>query len=245
MAKRDTFLIVDTETTNPTKNSTSKVADFGAVVVTKKGEILAQCAVLVNGIYTDKENHPLFYNNDAGELWTKASLARRYNKYNDMVANGTRMLASVPAINAWLAKVKQTFDPYLTAYNLAFDLNQCANTGIDLTAFADKQFCLWHAASDKYAFTKAYKNYILENHLFNSRTSKGNCSYKTNAEVMRHFICKTDTSEAEPHTALEDVLYWELPILKALVNSTPKKKWLNPKAYNWRGVQLKDHFTAK
>ena len=149
MAKADYFLIVDTETTID-----DMVADFGAVVVNRKGEIMTQCAVLVLGIYNESKKHPLFHNEDSGELWAKRNLEKRYSAYNNMLDSGVRMLSGVGAINRWLDNVQGKYNPFLTAYNLNFDLGKCANTGIDLTMFADRQFCLWYAAVEKWAFTK-------------------------------------------------------------------------------------------
>ena len=241
MAKKDYFLTVDTETTQD-----GMVADFAAVISDRKGKIYAQCAVLVNGIFTDQEKHPLFYTSgDDSALWAKAGLPARYNRYAAMVAGGQRMLASVAAINVWLTKAHFEYNPYLTAYNLAFDLGKCSNTGIDLSLFADRQFCLWHAAATKWASTKAYRKFIAETHSFNNPTKHGNMSYKTNAEVMTRFVTGNPLLEDEPHTALEDVLYYELPILNRLVKTSKKKEWLNPTAFNWRDFQVKNHFTAK
>ena len=48
MSKKQYFLIVDTETTQ-----NNLVADFGAVIVDRKGKIITQCAVMVDGIFTD------------------------------------------------------------------------------------------------------------------------------------------------------------------------------------------------
>jgi len=202
--------------------------------------------VLVNGVFTDMENHPLFHiYGDSGDLWSKKGLPKRYARYNNMVAGGSRMIASVAAINVWLAKAQAQYNPYLTAYNLSFDLGKCQNTGIDLTGFADRQFCLWHAAVAKWGFSKAYKNFILDTASFNNPTKLRNFSYKTNAEVMTRFVTNQPNLEDEPHTALEDVLYYELPILNKLVQTTKKKLWLNPPAFNWRSVQVADHFSAK
>lgn len=241
MAKKDYFLTIDTETTQD-----ELVADFAAVITDKKGKIYAQCAVLVNGVFTEMEQHPLFHiYGDAGDLWSKKGLPKRYDRYNKMVAGGSRMICSVAAINVWLAKAKAQYNPYLTAYNLAFDLGKCQNTGIDLTDFADRQFCLWHAAVAKWGYTKAYKNFILATASFNNPTKLKNMSYKTNAEVMTRFVTNQPMLEDEPHTALEDVLYYELPILNALVKNTRKKVWLNPPSFNWRKVQVAEHFTAK
>ena len=155
------------------------------------------------------------------------------------------MIASVGAINRWLDKVKATYSPYLTAYNLAFDQDKCGNTGIDLAQFEEnKRFCLWHAAFNKWAGTKAYKNFALSVHAFNPPTDLGNMSYKTNAEVMARFVLGNPQLPDEPHTALEDAKFYELPILLRLLATTKKRAWLNPEPFNWRKVQVRDHFTA-
>lgn len=234
MAKKEFFLIVDTETTQD-----ALVADFGAVVVDRKGRIVTQCAVLINGIYTDMQNHPLFFTTD-GSIWDKSTIDRRYTKYNKMVESGSRMIASVHAVNRWLEKVKATYNPYLTAYNLPFDLSKCSNTEIDLSLFS-KNFCLWSAAYDKWCHTRKYKQFILDNHYFNKPTALQNMTYQTNAEVMARFVTGTNLAD-EPHTALEDVIFYELPILLKLVRTTKKDRWLHPQPYNWRDCQVKDNF---
>jgi hypothetical protein len=237
LAKRHYYLIVDTETTMD-----SLVADFGAIVVDKKGKIYNQCAVLTNGIFTDMENHPLFFSNDLEEIWTKKGQDMRYAIYQNMVKNGTRMVASVAAINVWLAKAKEKYNPVLTAYNLSFDQNKCANTGIDLIQF-DRNFCLWYAAFNKWAHTKEYRKTVLALHAFNKPTNLGNMSFKTNAETMARFVLKNPRLQDEPHTALEDVVLYELPILLKLVQNTPLHQLLNPEiAFDWRKVQVRDWF---
>lgn len=240
MAKKDYFLTVDTETTQD-----GLVADFGATITDRKGNIVSQCAVLVAGVYSDQSEHPLFHIfGDSGDLWSKASLPKRYARYDAMIESGARMLASVNAINIWLAKAKATYNPYLTAYNLAFDIDKCNNTNIDLGQFSDRKFCLWHAAYNKWGSTKDYRKFIAANHAFNPPTKHGNMSYKTNAEVMARYVLGEPDLADEPHTALEDILFYELPILNALVKNTKKKVWLNPEPFNWRKVQVCDHFTA-
>ena len=99
MSKKQYFLIVDTETTQ-----NNLVADFGAVIVDRKGKIITQCAVMVDGIFTDSENNPLFFDSkaDGSALWSRSSADKRYRAYTQMVANGSRMIASVAAINRWL-----------------------------------------------------------------------------------------------------------------------------------------------
>ena len=91
MAKKQFFLIVDTETTI---NDT--VADFGAIVVDKQGKIFAECAVLVAGEYGTKR---LFHDKNACDIWGFAGLIKREENYRIMLETGSRMLASVAAIN--------------------------------------------------------------------------------------------------------------------------------------------------
>lgn len=241
MAKKDLFLIEDTETT-----VTDKVADFAAVVCDRKGNILTQCAVLVKGIYDDPNNHPLFVDPNVpfDSIWSRNGQGRRYNAYARMIEQGTRMVASIAAINRWLEKVKATYDPYLTAYNLPFDISKCENTGIDNTIFTNR-FCLWGAAYSRWAHTKKFRNFVLSVHGFNKPTELGNMTYKTNAEIMARFIMNNPDLPDEPHTALEDIIDYELPILTAVVKGWKKDRWLNPQSYNWRKCQVRDHFTAK
>ena len=91
--KKDYYLIIDTETT-----INDKVADFGAVVIDRQGNIQTQCGVLVSGVFGID---PLFYiaNEKEKSLWSKQGKNRRFTKYNEMLENGARMLASVNAIN--------------------------------------------------------------------------------------------------------------------------------------------------
>lgn len=231
MAKKQYFLIVDVETT-----ITDKVADFGAVICDRKGIIAAQCAVMVNDVYGVD---PLYYNEQAGELWTKQSLAIRMARYNDMLVSGARMLASVSAINRWLEKACGKYDPELTAYNLPFDVSKCANTNIDLNMFS-RRFCLWAASVGNICNTKGFKEFVLQNHRFNNPTDKGNMTFKTDAETVTGYLSGKMTDE--PHTSLEDIIGYELP---TLVHILKKKKWReNITPYAWSQHQVKDHFKA-
>ena len=236
--KKDYYLIIDTETT-----INDKVADFGAVVIDRQGNIQTQCGVLVSGVFGID---PLFYipKEEASSLWSKQGKDRRFIKYNEMLENGTRMLASVNAINLWLAQVAGQYDPILTAYNLPFDLDKCNKTGIDLTMFTNS-FCMWRVAFNKYAMTKSYKNFTMQIHAINPPTKLGNCSFQTNAEVMTRFILDEPDLQDEPHLALEDIVYYELPILKRLIQTTKKSVFMDPElGFDWRKVQLKNHFKA-
>lgn len=239
MAKQTTFLIIDTETTQ-----TGKVADFGAIVTNRKGEILASCAVLVREFYLDREQHPLFHSHDVDPLWGKANLPKRYAQYDAMLQDGRRMLASVAAVNRWLAKVNAKYQPIGTAYNKAFDWDKMRNSGIDCDMF-ERNFCLWHNAANKWAKTKAYRQFVLENVAFNKPTNHGNMSYHTNAEIMARFILGNPELPDEPHTAFEDARDYELPILRRLLQVVKTKDLFDCPAYNWREYQVKDWFVAK
>jgi len=234
------FITIDTETTQD-----GMVADFAAVITDKKGNIITQCAVLIDGIFTDMQNHPLFFTSDKEGIWSKKGQDKRYKTYSAMVSGGSRMVASVAAINRWLEKAAVQYKPILTAYNLAFDLDKCKNTGIDLTLFPES-FCLWQAAYAKFAHTKAYRQFILDCHGFNPPTQYGNMTFKTNAEIMTRFITNNPTLEDEPHTALEDIIFYELKILNKILSS-----WSIPEimeksvSYNWRDNQVKDWYKVK
>ena len=78
----------------------AKVADFGAVIVDRKGREYKRCAVLVAGVYGDL---PLFYSSDPNDnVFGRQTLDRRISVYDNTLETGTRMLASVNAVNRWL-----------------------------------------------------------------------------------------------------------------------------------------------
>jgi len=232
MAKKQFFLIIDTETTIE-----NTVYDFGAIICDRNGVIFNECAVIVQ----EEIGKELFYDkNSTNEIWTLRGLARRKANYAKMLDSGSRMVASRNAINRWLEKAATKYSPELTAYNIAFDLDKMNNTGIDTAMFANR-FCLWHAAAGMFAHTKEYKRFVLANHLFNAPTDKLNMSYKTNAEVMASFL-NGSMLPPEPHTAIEDAKFYELPILKAIV---VKSKWREKiKPYSWHDYQVKNNFTV-
>lgn len=231
MAKKQFFLIADTET-----SITDKVVDFGAVVCDRHGVIVNQCAVLLTGVFGVDQ---LFYDKNATGIWAQASLQRRTDNYHAMMASGARMMASAAAVNRWLEKVNERYSPTLTAYNLAFDRSKCVNTGIDLNIFKDS-FCLWAAAVGNICNTKGYRQFILENHLFNARTGKGNMTFSTTAEAVTGFLSGNMTDE--PHTSIEDVIGYEMP---TLVHILKKKNWREKvTAYGWNAHQVKNHFKA-
>jgi hypothetical protein len=229
MGKKQYFAILDTETT-----VADTVADIGIAIVDREGVIHNQMAVLVAGHYG---THELFHDKNANDIWGYAGLNRRKASYNAMLETGTRMIAGVSAVNLWIQKAIGRYNPTLTAYNLAFDVSKCNNTGIDLNGFKDR-FCLWQAAVGNICNSKGYKQFVLDNHLFNTPTGKGNMTFKTNAEVVCGYI--TGTLIDEPHTAIEDAINFELPILKHILKKRDWQSKVTP--YDWNKFQVKNHF---
>ncbi len=239
MKNRNFFLLIDTETTIE-----DTVADFGAIICDRKGNIVKQCGILTKGIFNVI---PLFYkrSDDSDSIWSEQGRDRRIKVYNDMLDRGDRIIASPTAINRWLVKARLEYNPIITAYNLAFDWGKCANTLIDLTIF-EKKFCLWHAAYNRWSQTRKYLQFILDIHAFNIPTALRNMSYKTDAETMARFILNQPGMADEPHTALEDAIGYELPILREVVkNQSIKQLTSYTEGFNWRNVQVNEHFQPK
>ena len=232
MAKKQFFAILDTETTIE-----NTVADFAIVICDREGVVFNQCAVMVKGHYDAFE---LFHDKKANDIWGYAGLERRKANYVDMLNSGKRMLASPNAINRWIQQAIGKYDPELTAYNLAFDLDKCRNTGIELDGFKN-QFCLWQAAVGNICNKKQYRQFAIDNHAFNAVTQFGNMTFKTNAEMVAGFI--NGEFKEEPHTALEDARDFELPILREILKKKNWREKITP--YNWREFQVKDNFVAK
>ena len=232
MAKKQFFAILDTETT-----CNDTVADFAIVICDRNGRVYAKCAVLVRNHFDAMD---LFYDKTKqnGEMWSASYANKKHQAYNEMLDSGKRQMASVAAINAWIQKAIGKYNPTLTAYNLAFDKQKCQNTGIDLSGFAES-FCLWQAAIGNIC-KKAYRQFALDNHLFNAPTKHGNMSIKSTAESVFAFL--NGAFIAEPHTALEDAQDFELPIL---VNILKKRNWRdNIVAHDWKRFQVKDFYKA-
>jgi hypothetical protein len=231
--------LFDSETT-----MSGKCADIAFVICDKKGNVINHMAVLVKGVYDDRENDPLFHNEDSDPLWSVKTLDKRYQAYDDMLNNGSRMLASVQAINTWLMQANAHYKPILTAYNIAFDLDKCRNTGINVDMFEHK-FCLMHACKDHFSQSKKYRQFILGNHLFKNPTKLGNMSYSTTAETMTRFLLGIDIPN-EPHQSLEDCMGYELPLLKELLKRKSLKWCLNDvNPLGWQNLQVKDWYKPK
>lgn len=225
------FLVVDTETTID-----DTVADFAAVVIDRKGVIQTRMAVLVRDHFDTKD---LFYIPGTNNGWSKSHAETKRAAYTNMLESGSRIMASVSAINNWLNKALGKYNPTLTAYNLSFDVEKSRNTGIDLDIF-NSRFCLWQAAVGNICNRKGFRQFCLDNHRFNKPTDKGNMTFQTNAEVVAGYLAGNMTTE--PHTALEDILDFEIPILQHILKKHNWRSKITP--YNYRNHQVKDHFKA-
>ena len=211
---RHYYLIVDTETT---KKQT--VADFGAVVMTRQGQIIEQFGAMVNGHFGKM---PLFSDPsaDPDAFWSEQSVPRRAKNYDDMLESGERSISSVGLINQWLAGVNARYNPALTAYNIAFDLGKCRNTRINLGIF-NSRFCLMRAAKRKIGVLAEYHEFCQDRGLL---TAKGRKPQMT-ADAMAKFILG-DSLEDEPHTALEDARDYEAAILTHILRDTTRAQLL-------------------
>jgi hypothetical protein len=216
--KKHYYLIVDTETT---KKQT--VADFGAVIVTKQGEIVEQFGAMVLGHFGKL---PLFSDPsaDADAFWSEQSAYRRAKNYDDMLESGERSISSPALINQWLAGIKARYNPTLTAYNLAFDLGKCRNTRINLGIFGSR-FCLMKSAKRKIGVLASYQDFCKARGLLTAKLRKPSMT----ADAMAKYIADTEYSGSladEPHTALEDARDYEAMILTYILRDTTRKQIL-------------------
>ena len=208
------YLIVDTETT---KSDT--VADFGAVVVTRQGEIVEQFGAMVLNHFGTLE---LFSDPTAvdSSLWSAQSARRREKDYYSMLDSGARSIVSVAGINQWLASVNARYTPVLTAYNISFDLGKCRKTRINLGIFAQR-FCLMKAAKAIIGARAEYHDFCYSNDLLTAKLRNPSMT----ADTMAKFILG-DSLEDEPHTALEDARDYEAAILHYILRTLTRSQLL-------------------
>ena len=206
------YRIVDTETT--AKNT---VADFGAVLITKQGEIVERFGAMVLNHFGSL---PLFADATAPDsaLWSEQSAKRREKDYYAMLESGERSISSVGLINQWLAGINSRYAPVLTAYNLAFDLGKCRNTRIDLGIFG-QSFCLMKAAKRQIGTLAEYHDFCNANGFLTAKLRKPSMT----ADTMAKFIFGLSLAD-EPHTALEDAQFYEAPILTKILESVTRKQ---------------------
>ena len=213
--KRHYYLIVDTETTQA-----NTVADFGAVIVNRQGDIIEQFGCMVSGqfgkveLFSDPTAH-------ADAFWSQQSAQRRAKDYYAMIESGQRSIASPALINLWLARVKAQYQPILTAYNIGFDVGKCRNTGINLGIFAQR-FCLMKAAKNHFGVLADYHKFCEDNGLVTAKMRRPSMT----ADTMTKFLLQDASYVDEPHTALEDARDYEAPILTSLLKTLSRKQLL-------------------
>ncbi len=209
---RHYYLIVDTETTQR-----GTVADFGAVLMTKQGEIVERFGAMVLGHFGQM---PLFSDPSAQDsaIWSEQSAQRREKDYYSMLDSGARSIVSVAGINQLLTRINAQYSPVVTAYNLSFDLGKCRNTGIDLGIFS-QSFCLMKAAKRQIGTLAEYHEFCNANGFLTAKLRKPSMT----ADTMAKFIFGTSL-EDEPHTALEDAQFYEAPILTKILESVTRKQ---------------------
>ena len=206
------YLIVDTETT--TKQT---VADFGAVIVDRQGQIIDQFGAMVLGHFGKL---PLFSDPSAAdsEIWSEQSAKRREKDYYAMLDSGERSISSVGLINQWLAATNARYSPVLTAYNISFDLGKCRNTRINLGIFNQK-FCLMKAAKRDIGVLADYQQFCYDNGLLTAKLKRPQMT----ADSMAKYISGADLAD-EPHTALEDARDYEAMILAYILKTKTRKQ---------------------
>ena len=189
------YMILDTETT-----AENTVADIGAVIVDRKGIVHDSLGALVLDQIDRVDMH-----------WALGNPKMVKAKYMQMVNDGLRIMASVPAINTWLAKTAAKYKPVLTAYNISYDVTVCNNTNIDLSYYPIR-CCLMRAAQQIICTTEDYRQWCIDN---NELTPTGR--NKTSVDAVARYL--DPTLPPEPHTALEDARDYEAVILNHIIHA--------------------------
>lgn len=203
--RKQFFLIIETQATVD-----DTAADFGAIVCDKAGKIYAECAVLVAEQFEVKS---LFYDEKATGFWSLEGRDSRQQLYKEMLGVEDRMLASAAALDRWLTRIYAKYNAELIAFNLSNELDRLKRTGIDVNEFSER-FCLRDAAEAHFAQSKKYKVFI-------QSKSLGTPVQESNLHTMASFV-SGKVLPPEPNTALEDVKFYALPILTAIVN---RRNW--------------------
>ena len=206
------YIIVDTETTRR-----DTVADFGAVVVDRKGKIVDQFGALVLGHFG---KFALFSDPslDSSEFWSDQSAQRRQKNYEAMLEAGQRSISSPALIQQWLWATNARYAPVLTAYQLSFDFGKCEKTRINLGIFSER-FCLMKAAKRQIGTLAEYHAFCNANGFLTAKRRDPSMT----ADTMAKFILGVSL-EDEPHTALEDSQFYEAPILTKILESVTRKQ---------------------
>lgn len=230
---KETFLIIDTETTKEGKNMPNQsVFDIGWTISNRNGEILATRSYIVEQFRLQALEKKKAFLIDS-DIVDKAT-------YITKILNREMKVASWSAIMGQLTKDCKKYNVgFIGAYNLGFDTNVINKTHFYFTEKIVELFettyliDLYHACAYTILSTPEYRTFA-EKH--NLKTDKGNL--KTSAEATYRFIIN-DNTYIEEHTAFQDSLD-ETKILHYLLNNVdiPLQAWtINSQA--WRIVNPK------
>lgn len=212
------FLIIETQATID-----GTVADFGAIVCDKAGMIHQECAVLVADEFEVKS---LLHDEKAAGMWSLEGCDSRQRRYKEMLKIGERMLVSAVALNRWLGRIFAKYAPDLVAFDLACELDRLRETGVDVSVFA-RRFSLRDAAEAHFAQSEKYKAFVEDK-------STGNMTQESRLHAMASFVSGKMLPPV-PNTAIEDVKFYALPILTAIVEL---KDWQKLVKYSGRESML-------
>ncbi len=221
--KTKNIAIIDTETAGGFGNL--KIYDIGVVIMTQKGEIIAEYESLVREVFVPKEMATAYYSD-------------KISCYYSMMYDGMR-IRDWDKIRTDINELLETNNVgILSAYNLGFDMRaiKSAQTKYSkhnkfLTANYDL-LDLWLWSCEELLNKKTYHKFADAN---NFKTEVGN--YKTSAEVGYSFINNLPNF-IESHTALDDC-YIEADICNKLLKRKCKKPLNKINGSPWRKAQPK------
>jgi hypothetical protein len=221
--KKKNIAIIDTETAGGFGKL--KIYDFGVVIMTQKGEIVAEYESLVKEVFVPKHMATAYYSN-------------KIECYYSMLMDTLR-------IRPWDTirdDVNTLFDKHdvgiVSAYNLAFDTRAIkATTKLyskhdSFLTTAKDTLDLWLWSCQSLLSKKKYHKYATKHNMI---TPAGNV--KTSAEVSYSYLHNLPNF-IESHTALDDC-YIEADIAKTLLKRRVKKPLNEPFGMPWRLAQAK------
>lgn len=214
MARKNYYLVIDTETANGLEQPLTY--DIGFAVTDKKGNIYETFSYVVSEIFYGMR-----------DVMQSAYYAAKIPKYEKDIADGKRIVARFAAIRA---KIVETLDKYqitaVIAHNARFDLTALNTTQRYLTKSKYRYFFpygtqIWDSlAMARTTIGKqiTYKLWCKER----GYTTKNGMPRLT-AEVLYRFITHDETFD-ESHTALEDVLIERLIFVRCVRQHKPMQR---------------------
>ena len=219
--KQKNIAIIDTETAGGFGNL--KIYDIGVVVMTQKGEIIAEYESLVREVFVPKEMATAYY-------------SEKIPCYYSMMYDGMRIRDWDTIRNDINTILENHNVGIISAYNLGFDMRAIKSNQAKYSAydkFLNRNYDLldlWLWSCEELLNKKTYHKFA-DTH--NLKSEKGN--YKTSAEVGYKFINDLPNF-VESHTALDDC-YIEAEICQKLLKRKCKKPLNKINGSPWRKAQ--------